>query len=659
MKKIILFLSISITGNLLFSQEYKGRVGINTSTPASTLDVVGVPDDASILDGIIAPRITGDQLSAKTYLPEQKGALIYATTSASIANLTGQTINVSSEGYYWFDGLVWVKVVGNNGTGITEWFLKATSNDALGDKTNNISRNGYITVGENSETEGKTITLVNQTSVHPATSPVGINNLVNNDGSGATSVVGFVNGVQNNSSDTSLATLFGQSNGIVNNTSKLTNLRGISTSVTNSASAGAFTSGFGQYTSLVNNSTNTGNISNMTGAYVTNTNNGASNIVSGQTGLTVQNLTGAGSSVGIPTNLNAVVINNNLATQKSGTNSQYFGISLSQLHTSTVNTSKMYGINMGNNVSGSGFVESLSGIVSSVNNGSTGSGTTNDLVGIKNNVTHSSSSNNVLQLAGLSNVLTNTGKTSYINGITLTVDNQSAVSNNVTDQRGIYANNISNSISNDNVDNFVGGLLGNNWQGTGNLNNQYGLLLQNVNSSNSGKSFTNQYGNFIQNTISGNMNILNKAALQVNNTYETGAVGAITNNYGINVNNQVNSTSGSILNNYGVRITHNTTLPNVTNNYALYIDPIGGATQKNYAIYSDGGKSYFRDNIAIGTTNNDEKLTVNGAVTIANGGYAVTANATTPVPNGGPGTIVFYNAHFFGWNGTNWKQLDN
>jgi len=46
---------------LLFAGFFiKAQVGINTSTPQATLDVNGKPTDNTVLDGIIAPRITGD-----------------------------------------------------------------------------------------------------------------------------------------------------------------------------------------------------------------------------------------------------------------------------------------------------------------------------------------------------------------------------------------------------------------------------------------------------------------------------------------------------------------------------------------------------------------------------------------------------------------------
>ena len=70
-----------------------GQVGINTQTPETTLEVVGKPNDISHYDGIIPPRITGNQLSAKTYSSTKKGAVVYVTSPSS--NLTGQVKNIT------------------------------------------------------------------------------------------------------------------------------------------------------------------------------------------------------------------------------------------------------------------------------------------------------------------------------------------------------------------------------------------------------------------------------------------------------------------------------------------------------------------------------------------------------------------------------------
>lgn len=64
-------------------------------------------------------------------------------------------------------------------------------------------------------------------------------------------------------------------------------------------------------------------------------------------------------------------------------------------------------------------------------------------------------------------------------------------------------------------------------------------------------------------------------------------------------------------------------------------------------------------NLGIGNISPAEKLEVNGAVKIGNGGYTgISDGVTTPVPDGGAGTIVFSDAHFYGWDGSTWKQLD-
>lgn len=82
------------------------QVGIQTETPQATLDVVGSPTNTTKLDGIIAPRITGAQLRAKNYTTTQTGALVYVT--AADTSPSGQTLDVTSVGYYYFNGTKWV-----------------------------------------------------------------------------------------------------------------------------------------------------------------------------------------------------------------------------------------------------------------------------------------------------------------------------------------------------------------------------------------------------------------------------------------------------------------------------------------------------------------------------------------------------------------------
>lgn len=105
MKKTLFALGI-LGFTTAYAQTTEKRVGINTENPKATLQIVGAPTVATHFDGIIAPRITGDQLKAKNYGADQTGALVYITTPASASNQTGQTINVKNAGYYYFDGNV-------------------------------------------------------------------------------------------------------------------------------------------------------------------------------------------------------------------------------------------------------------------------------------------------------------------------------------------------------------------------------------------------------------------------------------------------------------------------------------------------------------------------------------------------------------------------
>jgi hypothetical protein len=93
--------------------------------------------------------------------------------------------------------------------------------------------------------------------------------------------------------------------------------------------------------------------------------------------------------------------------------------------------------------------------------------------------------------------------------------------------------------------------------------------------------------------------------------------------------------------------------------YEIY-DRVGGQTR--FSITTSGAAVFPNDNVGIGTITPSEKLDISGAIKIQSGGYtSLTNGATTPVPTGGAGTMVFdtVNSHFFGWNGTSWRQLDN
>jgi len=124
MKDNINKISIEMKRNLtfatliLFSLSMYGQVGLNTTTPKATLDVAGKTTDGTASEGFIPPRLMGDALFAAAtattplYGIEQDGTFVYVTQAVSPGNDTGQTVNVNSPGYYYFDASAnqWKKV---------------------------------------------------------------------------------------------------------------------------------------------------------------------------------------------------------------------------------------------------------------------------------------------------------------------------------------------------------------------------------------------------------------------------------------------------------------------------------------------------------------------------------------------------------------------
>lgn len=100
-----LYFVLFLTNGFILGQS----VGIGTPIPATTLDVTGQASTTTALDGILAPRLTAAQLSAKTYTTAQNGAMVYVTDALTG---TAQASNVNGIGLYTFDSLTnkWIKI---------------------------------------------------------------------------------------------------------------------------------------------------------------------------------------------------------------------------------------------------------------------------------------------------------------------------------------------------------------------------------------------------------------------------------------------------------------------------------------------------------------------------------------------------------------------
>jgi formaldehyde-activating enzyme involved in methanogenesis len=97
MKKFLLTATMLVCF-VAIAQAQQGRVGINTTTPAATLDVVGAPADATKPDALLVPRLTRGQLQAKdaVYTATQNGALAFVSSIAD-----GLLLKSSKYYCYW------------------------------------------------------------------------------------------------------------------------------------------------------------------------------------------------------------------------------------------------------------------------------------------------------------------------------------------------------------------------------------------------------------------------------------------------------------------------------------------------------------------------------------------------------------------------------
>ncbi|NMR33290.1 hypothetical protein HIO71_03610 [Chryseobacterium aquaticum] len=134
-----------LLAGLVKSQE--GRVGINTVSPKTTLDVNGKSDSNGLslsgdITGLQAPRLTRAELTNKgntLYGADQRGAIVYIT-DVSGGNNVSQRVNITSVGYYYFDGTVWNRIAFNSGALLNP----VTSDNGLTKTGNSIQLGGTL-----------------------------------------------------------------------------------------------------------------------------------------------------------------------------------------------------------------------------------------------------------------------------------------------------------------------------------------------------------------------------------------------------------------------------------------------------------------------------------------------------------------------------------
>lgn len=131
---------------LLFSITVTAQVGIVTTNPEATLDVTAANLTGTTVDGLLIPRVS--RLRAQTMTGTPTSTLIYIN-DISNGTATGTTVNVTSVGFYFFNGTVWERlasgaanawnITGNSGISGTTNFLGTTDNADLAFRRNNLA----------------------------------------------------------------------------------------------------------------------------------------------------------------------------------------------------------------------------------------------------------------------------------------------------------------------------------------------------------------------------------------------------------------------------------------------------------------------------------------------------------------------------------------
>lgn len=121
MKKSLIFMGLLAIG---YANAQEGRVGVNTSSPQATLDILphakNSQESATTNEGILAPKLSKSRVAniASTNLVE--GTLVYITddSSSPISAYTGandKVTKITEKGYYVYNGTEWIKMVMRDG----------------------------------------------------------------------------------------------------------------------------------------------------------------------------------------------------------------------------------------------------------------------------------------------------------------------------------------------------------------------------------------------------------------------------------------------------------------------------------------------------------------------------------------------------------------
>lgn len=106
MKKQLLTIFALSLGILAFAQ-----VGVHTANPEVSFDITAKTTTGNSTEGLLVPRV--DRLKAQSMTNIPNSTLIYVNSIAN-GTLSGNAVNINSEGYYFYNGTVWRKLLDTN-----------------------------------------------------------------------------------------------------------------------------------------------------------------------------------------------------------------------------------------------------------------------------------------------------------------------------------------------------------------------------------------------------------------------------------------------------------------------------------------------------------------------------------------------------------------
>jgi hypothetical protein len=146
------------------------QVGIGTTTPAATLDITATNLAGATVDGLLVPRVS--RLRAQTMTGTPTSTVLYVN-DVSVGTLAGTTVNVTTVGFYFFNGTVWEKL----GSGATNAW-NVTGNSGLSGTTNFLGTTDGVDVAfrRNDVPSGKIGATSTSFGVNALNAGIGTNN---------------------------------------------------------------------------------------------------------------------------------------------------------------------------------------------------------------------------------------------------------------------------------------------------------------------------------------------------------------------------------------------------------------------------------------------------------------------------------------------------